>query len=74
MVESTSRHHFPQGGVHVATVPTHLNMRLQGLLLDAMESVLVEAGATRIWIDGNRPALTVMAELPERDADQARFR
>ncbi|MGY2700562.1 MULTISPECIES: hypothetical protein [unclassified Nocardioides] len=61
-------HDIPPHGVPVATLPVHLEMRLLGLILDALESTLFEAGATRVWIDRNRPPLTVMAELPESNA------
>jgi hypothetical protein len=54
------------GPTHVATVPAHLDIQLQGRLLDAMESVLVDAGAQRIWIDPNHTAMAVMADLPVR--------
>ena len=50
----------------VLTVHPDTSVDLQLALLDAIEGVLLERGASRIWIDaGVRPDLAVVAEFAE---------
>ena len=49
---------------HVATVPADLDMVVLDGVFTALESALGDLGAARVWIDRDRPAFTVMAELP----------
>jgi hypothetical protein len=54
----------------VLTLHAELDMPLRLAVLDALEHVLLEHGATRIWIDpGSRPDLVVLAEFGA-DADE----
>ena len=49
---------------HVATVSSDLDMVVLDGVFTALESTLADLGATRVWIDRDRPAFAVMAELP----------
>jgi hypothetical protein len=51
--------------VHVLTVVPTLPVVMLDDMLTSLEKALVEMGATRIWIDPERPALAIMAELPD---------
>jgi hypothetical protein len=50
--------------VHVLTLPLNLPMTVLDRVLLGVETALAELGATAVWIDPDRPALAVMAELP----------
>jgi hypothetical protein len=52
--------------VHVLTMPLNLPLTVLDRVLLGVETALVELGATAVWIDPDRPALAVMAELPLR--------
>jgi hypothetical protein len=59
----------PQGtsstaALHVLTVPSTLPHRVLDQVLTAVESALLEAGATHVWVSAERPDLAVMADLP----------
>ena len=42
-------------------------------ILTSLESALMAAGATRIWVESESyPDLTVMADMPELSLEQAR--
>jgi hypothetical protein len=49
---------------HVATVSPDLSLLVLDRVLSGLESALVQLGANRVWIDPDRPGLSVMAELP----------
>jgi len=55
--------------VHVLTVPSRVPDDIADAIFTAVERALVEAGATRVWIDpARRPEAAVMAEF-DRDAE-----
>jgi hypothetical protein len=50
---------------HIFTLNPHLPFNLMDKLLTAVESVLTDEGAARIWVDpGALSSISVMAELP----------
>jgi hypothetical protein len=50
----------------VLTVHPDTSVAVQLALLDAIEAVLLERGASRVWIDaGVRPDLAVLAEFDD---------
>ncbi|HEU5037513.1 MAG TPA: hypothetical protein VFT70_10940 [Nocardioides sp.] len=53
---------------YIATVSSDLDMIVLDGLFTALESTLTDLGATRVWIDRDRPAFAVMAELPATPA------
>ncbi|NHC24127.1 hypothetical protein G6553_13220 [Nocardioides sp. IC4_145] len=52
--------------VHVLTMARTVPSDLAAAVLSGVEKALVEAGASRIWIDPLEHDVAVMAELPER--------
>lgn len=50
--------------VHVLTVAPGLPLWLLDHVLSRIEQALREAGASRVWISDELPALAVMADLP----------
>jgi hypothetical protein len=49
---------------HVLTVSPCLPVEVLEPVLTELERTLDELGASRVWIDPDRPAIAVMAELP----------
>lgn len=51
--------------IHVVTVPPELDLPVLDRVLGGVESVLLDMGAQRVWVDAGGPALAVMAEVPD---------
>lgn len=47
------------------TLPPGLQVGVLDGVLSAVEVALINLGAAKVWIDPDRPALSVMADLPE---------
>lgn len=62
----TSEVHDPVRVLHVLTVSPRLSIALLDAVLSSVEATLMEAGATRVWIDRELDALAVMADFPSR--------
>jgi hypothetical protein len=56
--------------VHILTVEPTLPVAVLDDVLTAVDKALLEIGATRVWIDPDRPALAIMAELPDAVAEE----
>ncbi len=54
--------------IHVASVPLQLDLAVLDKVLGGLESMLVDLGADRVWVDVDESALAVMAELPDGPA------
>ena len=51
--------------VHVMTLPPGLQIGVLDGVLSAVEVALIDLGASNVWVAPDRPALTVMADLPD---------
>ncbi len=49
---------------HVLTVSPSLPVEMFDQVLTELERALRELGASRVWVDPDRPAIAVMAEMP----------